>query len=206
MASRRQSGYSLIELMLVVAMILILAAVTAVSMQPMWTQQHVDDAYNITLNSLRRAHDLAATDMREYVVTFGAPNPGVNGGTITAIDPISGNQLFSEVLPPDVTFNTATAGMPNTNATVPDNFGSNSNGPFDFDWGAPGDVGAGNTIYFYPDGTAKDVNGNVNNGVVYMGFTGRLQTYRAVTLWGYTGRIRGWQLYQIGGTWTWQQR
>jgi type II secretory pathway pseudopilin PulG len=204
MSSRKQRGHSLLELMIVIGIALTVAAITAISLQPAVKSQHVDQAYNTTLNCLRRAHDLAAGDMRTYVVTFSVANPGVNGGTITAVDPLSGTTLFTEVLPPDVTFNTTTSGLPATNATTPDNFGSGSSGPFDF--GYPADGGGLATIYFNPNGTATDAAGNTNNGVVYMSMPGLTETYRAVSLWGYTGRIRGWQLYDIAGTWTWQQQ
>jgi len=60
-------------------------------------------------------------------------------------------------------------------------------------------------IYFQPDGSAQDVAGNVNNGVVYLGTPGQLPAQRAVTLWGYTGRIRGWTLIEVAGVWSWVQ-
>lgn len=204
MSSRKQYGFSLLELIIVVCITLTVAAITTVSMQPMIRYQHVDQAYNTTLNCLRRAHDLAATDMRTYIVTFAAATPGVNGGTITAVESVSGTQLFSEILPQDVTFNTTTFGLPQTNAATPDNFGSGTAGPFDF--GYPADGGGQSTIYFQPNGTVTDAAGNTDNGVVYFSLPGITETYRAVSVWGYTGRIRGWQLYNIGGTWTWQQR
>jgi type II secretory pathway pseudopilin PulG len=206
MASRKQNGFSLLELTIAIGCSLILAAAAGITMQPLLMQQHVDDAYNTTLNTLRRARDLAAGDMRVYVVTFSPFVPGANGGSVSINETTSaGPLMFTEILPPDVTYHVE-PGTPNTIATTPDGFGTAANGPFDFGWGAPGDVGGSTTIFFYPDGSAHDAAGNVNNGVVYMGIPGRLQTCRAVTLWGYTGRIRGWQLYQPGGVWTWSQR
>ena len=98
-------------------------------------------------------------------------------------------------------------GVPTSNTvatTTPDSFGT-AVSAFELNWGVPGDTGGGNTIYFYPDGTARDINGNVNNGVVYMGIPGQLNTCRAVSLWGYTGRLRGWILSQVGAQWTWSQ-
>jgi hypothetical protein len=41
--------------------------------------------------------------------------------------------------------------------------------------------------------------------VVYLGRPGSLMTCRAVTLWGYTGRLRGWRLNQTAGVWGWSQ-
>ncbi len=202
----------MLELMIAISIMLIVAAVTTISMQSVWRQQHVDDAYNITLNSLRRARDQAAADMRIYAVTFSLPTAG-NGGTITVQEDIgagvlSATPLFTATLPPDVTFN-VTPGVPTSNGappTTPDSFGTASAGPFDFDQVTGG---GGNIIYFYPDGSAQDADpngGNPNNGVVYLSIPGQLNTCRAITLWGYTGRIRGWQLYYISGAWTWIQR
>src|SRR5208282_866780 len=132
MASRKQSGFSMLELTMVIGIALIMAGVTAVAVPRVFLQEHLDASYNITLNFLRRAHDLAADDMRVYIVTFSLAVPGLNGGTIAAVDPSTGVQLFSETLPPDVTYHVE-PGSPNTNLTTPDGFGTASNGAFDFD-------------------------------------------------------------------------
>jgi hypothetical protein len=132
----------------------------------------------------------------------------VNGGTITVTQDIPGAPvLFTATLPPDVTFHIEPGipTSPTTAPTTPDGFGSGAN-TFDFDQVTGG---GGNTIYFYPDGSAQDAGpngGNPDNGVVYLGIPGQLPTCRAVTLWGYTGRIRGWQLNEgAGGVWSWSQ-
>jgi type II secretory pathway pseudopilin PulG len=192
----------MLELMIVISVSLILAAVADISLQPAIKQEHVNQAYNMTLMAMRRARDQAAADMRVYEVTFTGPNAGVNGGTITVTQDIpTAPVLFQVTLPVDVTFNNS--GLPAT--TAPDGFGTGGN-TFDFDQITGG---GGNTIYFYPDGSAQDAGpngGNPNNGVLYLGMSGQLLTYRAISLWGYTGRIRGWQLVNAsGGTWTWNQ-
>jgi prepilin-type N-terminal cleavage/methylation domain-containing protein len=207
MASTKTSGFSLLELMIAISISLILVAVTTLTMQPVWQQQHVNDAYNTTLTALRRAHDQAAADMRVYMVTFSPPVVGTNGGTITVNETSNaGVVLFSATLPVDVTYHVepGVPTSPTVPPTTPDGFGTASN-TFDFDQ-APSGVGGSNIIYFYPDGTAEDVNGNINNGVVYMGMPGRLLTCRAVTLWGYTGRIRGWQIVKNGSVYSWSQQ
>ncbi len=209
MAVKKTNGFSLLELMMAVSISLILTGVAVITFTPTMQQQHVNDAYNLTLTSLRRAREAAAADMRIYVVSFGpavtaGPNP--NGGTITVNETTpAGAQLFSVSLPPDVTFHVE-PGVPTSNTippTTPDSFGTAAF-TFDFDQ-PPGGTGAGSTIYFYPDGSAQDFNGNINNGVVYLGMPGQLLSCRAITLWGYTGRIRGWRLTQVAGVWTWSQ-
>lgn len=207
MASTKQRGFSIIELLITVTVSVILVAVVAVNLQPAIRMQHVNQAYNTTLMALRRAHDQAAADMRVYTVVFTPATVGVNGGTITVTQDVLGAQpSFTATLPIDVTFNVTTGipTSPTTAPTTPDGFGSGATA-FDFDQ-AQG--GGSNTIYFYPDGSAQDNGpngGNVNNGVVYLSMPGKLSTCRAISLWGYTGRIRGWQLYQNGAVWTWSQ-
>ena len=193
---------------MVLSITIILAAVAIVTYQPMMQAQHVANAYNTTLLALRRAHDQAAADMRVYVVTFSPATTGVNGGTITVTQDIpTAPVLFSATLPTDVTFHVE-PGVPTspiTPPTTPDGFGSAAY-TFDFDQALGG---GSNLIYFYPDGSAQDAGpngGNVNNGVVYLGVPGSLQTCRAVTIWGYTGRVRGWRLSQNGTKWSWIQQ
>jgi len=209
MASTKQRGFSLLELTIAVSVSLILAAVADVTLQPVLQQQRVNDAYNTTIAAMRRARDQAAADMRVYTVTFSAANPGINGGTITVTQDIPGAPiLFTATLPYDVTYHIE-PGIPTSQTiapTTPDGFGTGATA-FDFDQ-PPSGLGGGTTIYFYPDGSAQDNGpngGNINNGVVYMGVPGQLATCRAVSLYGYTGRIRGWRLVYASGQWKWSQ-
>jgi prepilin-type N-terminal cleavage/methylation domain-containing protein len=200
MKSNSYRGFSLLEMMIVVAIGLTVAAFATLTLIPASNSQHITTAYNTTLTTMRRARDQAAADMRIYVVSFAAP------GTITVTqNSVGGTLLLTALLPPDVTFHIE-AGVPTsqtTQPTTPDGFGTAST-PFDFDESPQ--PGGGTTIYFYPDGTALDVNGNVNNGVVYMARTGDLYSSRAITLWGSTGRMRGWRLYNVAGVNKWSQQ
>ncbi|MGA7219122.1 MAG: prepilin-type N-terminal cleavage/methylation domain-containing protein [Candidatus Sulfotelmatobacter sp.] len=206
MASSRQRGFSLLEMMIALSISIVLAAVAAVALQPTFRQQHVNDAYNGTISALRRAHDAAAADMRIYEVAFTQPGFPASG-TITVTQVGTGSPvLFTTTIPNDVTFHVE-PGVPTSSTTspfTPDGFGSASNA-FDFDQ-PPSGTGGSNVIYFYPDGSAQDAAGNVNNGVVYMGIPGQLPTARAVTVWGYTGRIRGYHLTKVANVWTWSQQ
>jgi prepilin-type N-terminal cleavage/methylation domain-containing protein len=210
-SSAKISGFSLVEMMVTIMISLIITGAAIMTLQPTLQHQHVNDAYNSTLTTLHRAHDQAAADMRIYEVAFSpavTTGPSPNGGTITVtqFDAVNPTTLFTAVLPADVTYHVE-PGVPVSNVTAPttpDSFGTAAAGAFDFDQ-PPSGIGGGSTIYFYPDGSAQDANGNINNGVVYLGMPGLLNTQRAISLWGYTGRVRGWRLVQVLGAWTWSQ-
>jgi hypothetical protein len=56
---------------------------------------------------------------------------------------------------------------------------------------------------FWPDGSARDTNGNLNSGIVYLARTGDMNNSRAITLYGATGRVRGWRLDGVTGSYKW---
>jgi type II secretory pathway pseudopilin PulG len=203
MALRRMCGFSLVELGIVMAIGMIAAVFTMVTVQPALRQVRVTNGYNSTLMTLRRAREQAVAERRVYLVTLTAPRTL----TVTQID--TGLVTLTATLPTDVSFD-AEPGIPSSptgSPTTPDGFGTGvSSGPIDFDIGVGG--GGTNTVYFYPDGTARDVNGVINNGVVYVARTGDLLSSRAITVWGLTGRIRGWRLYKnsSAGTNYWSQQ
>ena len=129
MASRKQNGFSMLEMVIAISVSLILAGAVTVTMQTTFKQQQVNDAYNTTLTTLRRARDQAAADMRVYCVTFGPPgilvvngNPITNGGYIMVNETNpAGTLLFYATLPPQVTYHLE-PGIPNTAATTPGRF------------------------------------------------------------------------------------
>jgi len=88
-------------------------------------------------------------------------------------------------------------------AAAPDGFGAGVN-PIDFGQTLAGEPM--NYVVFMPDGSARDNLGNFNSGVVYLNLPADLYTSRAVTVWGSTGRVRGWRLNQIGAVGTWVQQ
>jgi Tfp pilus assembly protein FimT len=208
MRLRRDGGFSLLEMLTVVSIAFIIAGITAMAFMPVMKSNDTTSAYNYTLTTMRRARDQAAGDMRTYVLQFTAP------GTITVTQSISasgtcqipatGPVLVTTVLPSDVTFHIET-GVPTSNSaapTTPDAFGTAAYA-IDFDQGyTPGTT----TICFNPDGSATDALGNTNNGVIYLGQPGNLYSMRAITLWGSTGRLRGWRLYNVSGVNSWKQQ
>src|SRR5258708_1810121 len=68
--SRRTSGFSLLEMAIVLALMLIMASVSFVSMQPMLRQQRVTNAYNQVLSAMRQARDNSVAQRTSYSVTL----------------------------------------------------------------------------------------------------------------------------------------
>jgi prepilin-type N-terminal cleavage/methylation domain-containing protein len=198
MTDRRMRGFSLLEMMVVVAIAFIAAAVSLMSLQPVLRQTRVTGAYNTTLMAMRRAREASIGERRRYLVRFS--NAAVpNTVTISPADPAPGGVRVTYSLPLDVQFATVT-GMP---AAGPDGFG-NGTVAIDFDQNIA--TPTKTDVYFYPDGSAQDANNNINNGVVYVARPGELNTSMAISLWGATGRLRGWRYTTAGGSPKWMQQ
>ncbi len=218
-------GFSLTELLIVLAIIIIMVSFAAMNMGTLMKQQHVTNAYNITLSALRLARDNSVAQSTSYSVTFannaGAPSTIiVTPTTAFAGDQNANGTLMTNTyqLPSDVTF-LALAGIPTAANKVPDGYGAGAVA-IDLGYTANGGAGGSNIVYFCPDGSAQNLpcvaaggywtSGgyakNWSGGVVYLAQAGNLLSSRAFTLWGGTGRIHGWRLYQPGGVYQWQRQ
>jgi len=207
MASRNHNGFSLLELMITISIALIMVGVTFVTLQPTLNQNHVNSAYDTTLMALRNTRNLAITQSHEYYVNF---NPGgFPAGTIQVEyqpGPVGGiaqplQQVITYSIPTDISF-AVQAGFP---ANAPDGFGTGVTA-LDFESTA-GVPLVPPYVVFLPDGSAQDNLGNYCNGVVYLTRTGSpIYSSKAITVWGATGRIRGWSLNNVAGAATWVQQ
>jgi len=191
-------GFSLIEMMVVVTIILIVSGIALMAMQPALKSSRVSNGYNVTLAAVRQTRDYAVAQRQQYSVTFS--NAAIPN-TITITQTGNGNVVTTYQLPTDVVF-TAVAGIPTAANAVPDGFGAGATA-IDFDQNIAG--GIKTVIYFMPDGTGQDINGNINNGVIYIARAGELYSSHAITVWGATGRLRGWRLYNNAGNPFWRQ-
>jgi type II secretory pathway pseudopilin PulG len=206
MRLNRQRGFSLLELLITVAIGFTLAGVTFIAMRPLFSRSHLDTSYDTTLMVLRNTRHLSITQSHQYYVNF---NPaGFPAGTIQVtyqpaavagvLPPVQNVNTYS--LPSDVSFAVA-AGFP---ANAPDSFGSGITA-IDFGQG----LGGGSLTYvsFMPDGSSRDSLGNYNSGVVYLTQPANtIYSSRSITVWGSTGRIRGWRLVQQAGAPIWVQQ
>jgi len=200
---RRESGFSLLEIVIVIAITMILLGITFVTLGPMLREAHVDSAYDTTLMALRNYRSKAITERKRYIVTFTAPRTLTVSywGVAVPVNPAP-VVVQTLTLPNDIQF-LVQAGMPNSVATTPDNFGA-GNQAIDFGQGLG--AGALNYVMFMPDGSSQDTLGNLNSGVVYVGRAAEVMSMRAVTVFGSTGRVRGWRLYQQGAGTQWSQQ
>lgn len=192
--NHRVKGFSLLELLLVVAIVTVLLAFGSFSVVAAVKQAHINDAVQLVQNQLRSVHEQAMDTRSEYVVTFTAP------GTVT-MQRIQNGVLIAAGkidLPNDESF-LVVPGIP-VGPKTPDSFGL-GNLAIDFD---QGNGGGSNVLYFYPDGTVLDAVGNPNNGVVYVARTGDLGSSRALTIWGATGRVKIWTLVSNAGVSQWR--
>jgi prepilin-type N-terminal cleavage/methylation domain-containing protein len=214
MNSRKARGFSLIEMMIVVAISLIVMGITFLSLQPTLKDSRVNNAYSTVLMQTRNARELAIEKRQQYIVCFGVDIPAgaatpMGAPTAQSVQvfqwpantaPSGAIQTSAVSLPFDIKFQALT-GLPA--GATPDGFGT-GNVALDFDQGVAG--GVKDQIMFLPDGSARDMNGNYNNGVLYFARDKDLYSSRAISVFGASGRIRGWRLVNNGGVATWMQQ
>jgi prepilin-type N-terminal cleavage/methylation domain-containing protein len=200
MTSNRSRGFTLLEMMITVAIILIMAAVAVLAFMPVLELNHVNSAYDTTLSVIRNYRNLSITQGKRYIVTFTTP------GTITVqrwdyAVPVSPAPVTVQTftLPTDITY-AVQAGFPSTS---PDGFGT---GIVAIDFDQNMGLGSQNYIMFMPDGSSQDTLGNYNSGVIYMSRTGDIYNSRAITVWGTTGRVRGWRIVNQSAVYSWIQQ
>lgn len=180
-------------MLIVVAIGFTMAGITFMALMPLFKQNHVDQAYDTTLSVIRNYRNQSIAQSKRYIITFTAP------GTITVqywgvgvpVSPAPVT-IATYTLPPDIQF-AVQAGFP---ITAPDGFGTGVTA-LDFDQGMG--LGSQNYVMFMPDGSSQDTLGNYNSGVLYLTRPGDMGSSRAISVFGTTGRVRGWRLYNQGG-------
>lgn len=212
MNSRKTRGFSLPELMISLAIIIILASFAQLWMEPMLRREHLDNAYDTTLSVLRTYRNLAISQGNRYIITFPTNQTiqvqlwGYNYNQVTGTGVSLPPQLaYTYTLPSDIQF-AVQAGFP---AATPDGFG-NATTPVFTSFACTVTEAGNPCIVFYPDGSAQDDQGNpgdYNNSLFYLTQpTSNIYASRAISVWGATGRVRGWRLYNESGANTWVQQ
>src|ERR1700693_2730522 len=162
MKSSGNRGFTLLEMIVTIAIGLIMAGVTFISLMPIFKENHVNAAYDTTLSFLRNYRNQSITQSKRYILTFTPP------GTITVQYwgvgvPVSPAPVTvaTFALPPSIKF-AVQAGFP---APAPDTFGTGGTA-IDFDQGMG--LGSQNYIMFMPDGSSQDTPGHYHSGVLSM--------------------------------------
>lgn len=177
------TGFSLVELVIVIALILIALTVAVLNLRTALASARVNSGVQTVLSQLRLAHQQSMARRIEYSVTFTPPGAIVTQQILQGQAPVTERTI---TLPGEVQF-IAPPGLPNPG---PDGFGTGKLA-VDFD---QANGGGGNVIFFLPDGTALDATGGPNDGVIYIGHARVLAPPHAITMWGATCRFKVWNL------------
>jgi prepilin-type N-terminal cleavage/methylation domain-containing protein len=184
-----QRGYSALELLVVLAILVILAAFTVLAWQGTNQNFKASSGMDDTIGQLRVARQLAISERRSIEVAFKGANQIQLTPETTAGVPVAKNPFPPETLSSGVQF-VLFPGLPDT----PMKFGNSS---------AVSLVAAGAPpvapMHFVSNGSFTDSNNNFVNGTIFLGLPGLPGTARAVTILGATGRVRPY--YWDGKQW-----
>ena len=179
-----ERGFSIVELLIAVLVLMTIGAMALVQLSPMLQQQQANAAMIEIASEFRQARELAMTERRNIQVSF----PANNQITLTRMNLPAGQAVIGTMpiqAPAKFMLN---PGTPDT----PDGFGNA--GAIEF-----GNVVNGPpTMLFQSDGTFVDTNGNLLNGTVFIGVPNAPTAERAVTIVGATGRIRMYKANPTG--------
>jgi type II secretory pathway pseudopilin PulG len=207
-----ERGFSMVEVTVVSAIVFIVVATAIVSIAPSLRTSKSNAGMELVLGELRRAHERAIDERRIYRVTFVAPQTiQVDVGqvaniasTITGSSPVFVQAQAPLTLPRGIQF-AVLSGIPTGSTATPDGFGSGATA-IDFNIA---NGGGGTQIFFQPDGRSLDVANRLNDGVLYLAeltsVPPSVSSSRAVTVFGSTGRAKGWTLMTTGGAYRWNQ-
>jgi hypothetical protein len=168
----RQRGFSLIEIAIGLFIAMAASGFALLSINNIMPVISANTAMKQTLAQLRRGRELAIAQRRNIEIRFLAPNRiqllrynVPNGATVLSTITLQGKNMFRVF-----------AGVPDT----PDAFGNGS--AISFGSQAP--------WIFLSDGTLIDSSANPVNGTVFLGQATSVNTARAITILGSTGRVR----------------
>jgi prepilin-type N-terminal cleavage/methylation domain-containing protein len=192
---RKSQGFSLVELLIVMAIMFIVAAMAIINIRGALPGMRANAVMQQAVSQFRTAREQALGQRRNFQITFpGGANTiqltrlnvqAVTVGGVTTISQTGSTVVNTIQLESNFQF-VRFAGVPDT----PDGFSSGSSAI---------DFGGSPIAMFLSDGTMVDASGNPLNGTVFMGLPGQSNTARAVSIMGATGRIRGYRW--TGGRW-----
>jgi len=199
----RETGFSAIELVIVVAIIMILAGFTVIQTKSTTNNSRANAAMGNVVTQLRQARQMAITMRRNVLVTFTPPNQ-----MQLAVQTLPG-EAPAPVFKPILLNDGAAGGLQfyvfPTIKDTPMNFGNSQAINFVTSTGGT----SGLSVMFSTSGSfvgttattnfAAVGNNNQINASIFVGIPGVQNTARAVTVLGGTGRVRSF--YWDGTNW-----
>jgi prepilin-type N-terminal cleavage/methylation domain-containing protein len=189
-------GFSMIEMLVVIAISMVIAAIAIIQARPALMQINANNAKDEVQGALRQARETAISDRRDVQVEFLTNPPANPPGSYVRLTRLGGfccaNTVILMMPISNSVSYTTFAGEPDS----PDGFG---NGGAIYFAGVAGGPPAG--MMYQSDGTFTAVGTGIPiNGTVFLGVPNQPTTARAITILGATGRVRS---YHISGTTTW---
>ena len=174
--SNNSNGFTLVEMLMILGIMGVLFAMAVGIMPSLINSSRSDSATVSALNAVELARNRAVGERRDFRLVLTAPNsiqivrievPGPATTTVLNTYLDNGEQFYQFT------------GLPDT----PDRFGNASAIAF----------GVTPTIEFTSDGSLLDSNGDVVNGTIFFGDPTRVNSARALTIFGSTGLIKTWK-------------
>jgi type II secretory pathway pseudopilin PulG len=178
---KRESGYTLIEFVVVSILIFTVSAMGMLQMMPTWRQSQAIAAMDQVKSTLRQARETAISQRRTIVVKFVGNNTISLYQVLEPSNTRAANPYVTIPIENYVQFLTY-AGETDT----PDSYGMPT-APAGISF--PGAVG---DVQFQSDGTLTDSVGTPTSGTVFLGVPGMPASECAVTVMGSTGRVRSY--------------
>ena len=197
--ARHQAGFSLIEIIVVVALIIVVSAMAMVQIRPIMADADMDAAMRQVIDQIRQAREYSITNRRYVQVAF--PTAVIGGGTRYEVVVTQMNSLTTGAGATNPVLTTTIIEAPAQYVLMggpdtPDAFGNSA--AIEFGGTAGGPVAG---MLFQSDGELVDGAAfQPINGTVFLGNPGTSTSARAVTVLGSTGRVRGWK--GTGTVWT----
>jgi Tfp pilus assembly protein FimT len=204
-AANCERGFSIVEMVVVMGMLIVIAAIASIQLQPTLQQFRSSTGLDQLKAALRQARETAISQRRTIVITFPTAtttNNTINmyqmvvtaGATGTPPTVAEATTPFNKVvLEGTVQFLTYASETDTPDGYLNGGSPTVGNGVYtESTTGAVVSGGPTSGMQFQSDGTFTDGNGSLLNATFFVGVPSMKETARAVTLLGGTGRVRTW--------------